>query len=77
LVEEKLIAAEADRDKVTRAQIIDAEIDSNIAILLRRKSRSFTRRTSPRPEHDDALPQVKQYLIEQQRNYYRTLWSTV
>jgi len=73
LVEEKLIAAEAARDKVTRAQIIDAEIDSNIAIPSPAEVEEFYQANKSRIDlkHDDALPQVKQYLIEQQRNYYR------
>jgi Skp family chaperone for outer membrane proteins len=46
IIEDKLIAAEALRDKMTKEQIIFAEIDSNVATHRRRRSRSFTRSTS-------------------------------
>ena len=73
LVEDKLIAAEAARDKVTKEQVILAEIDSNIATPSSDEIEEFfqANKAAISLPHDQALPQVKKYLIDQQRTYYR------
>jgi len=73
IIEDKLIAAAAARDKITKEQIIFAEIDSNVATPSAEEVEEFYQANKSRiaAPHDQALPLVKQYMIDQQRNQYR------
>ncbi|HVH29872.1 MAG TPA: DsbA family protein [Vicinamibacterales bacterium] len=73
IAEEKMIAAEAAKQQVTPQQIIDAEIESNVAIPSREEvsayyDRNQARFTGPR---EQALAQARQQLIDSSRNRYR------
>jgi Skp family chaperone for outer membrane proteins len=73
IIEDKLISAAAARDKTTKEQIIFAEIDSNVATPSAEEVEEFYQANKSRisAPHDQALPLVKQYMIDQQRNQYR------
>jgi predicted DsbA family dithiol-disulfide isomerase len=73
IAEEKLIAAEAARQQVTPQQIIEAEIESNVAVPSREEVAAFyeknqARFTGPR---EQALAQARQQLIDASRSRYR------
>jgi len=73
IIEDKLIAAEAARNSMTKDQLLNAEIESNIDIPSDEQVAAFyeaNKAQIPLPR-DQALPQVKQYLINQQRKSYR------
>jgi predicted DsbA family dithiol-disulfide isomerase len=75
IVEDKLIAASATRDKTTKEQIIFSEIESNVATPSPEEVEEFYQANKSRiaAPHDQALPLVKQYMIDQQRNRYRDM----
>jgi predicted DsbA family dithiol-disulfide isomerase len=73
LVEEKLITAEAAKLKMTSEQLVWAEIDSNVETPSDQDVEAFyetnkARIPIPRAE---ALPQVRQYLVDQGKRRYR------
>jgi protein-disulfide isomerase len=73
LVEEKLIATEAEKLKMTVQELVWAEIDSNVETPTDADVESFyeankDRIPIPRAE---ALPQVRQYLVDQGKRRYR------
>lgn len=73
LIEDKLITAEAAKQKVTREHLLEAEVESNVGVPSNQEVEEFyelnkARIPLPRAE---ALPQVKQYMIDQSRRRYR------
>jgi protein-disulfide isomerase len=73
LIDEKLIAAEAEKLKMTAEQLVWAEIDSNVETPSDGEVEAFydankDRIPIPRAE---ALPQVRQYLIDQSKRRFR------
>jgi hypothetical protein len=70
-IEDKLIAAEA-RDRVTKEQVIYPETESNVSTTCGREGSILPGNnqqiTIP---HDQAIPRVKQYMMDQARNHYR------
>jgi len=73
IAEEKMIAAEAASQQVTPRQIIEAEIESNVAVPSREEvtayyERNQARFTGPR---EQALAQARQQLIDSSRNRFR------
>src|SRR6516164_8081733 len=73
LVADKLIEAEAAKEGKTKAQLLDAEVESNISTPSAEEVDAFYEANKDRipiPK-DQALPQVKQYLMERSRTRYR------
>ena len=75
IVEDKLIAAEAAKEKKTKEQLLEAEVESNVEVPSASDVEAFydaNKERIPIPK-DQALPQVKQYLIERSRGRYRDM----
>jgi len=73
IVEDKLFAAEAAKQKITKEELIQNEIESNIEVPSDEEVAAFyetNRDRIPLPR-EQALPQVRQYLIEQSRRQFR------
>jgi predicted DsbA family dithiol-disulfide isomerase len=73
IIEDKLIAIEAARDQVTKEQLIDIEINSNVPTPSPEEVEAFYQANKaqiPLP-HDQAIPQVRQYMIDQGRKSFR------
>ena len=73
LIEDKLIGLEAARDSVTKEQLIDIEINSNVPTPDNEEVEAFYQANKaqiPLP-HDQAIPQVRQYLIDEGRRSFR------
>jgi predicted DsbA family dithiol-disulfide isomerase len=73
IIEDKLIALEAARDQVTKEQLIEIEINSNVPTPSPEEVEQFYQANKaqiPLP-HDQAIPQVRQYLIDQGRKSFR------
>jgi len=78
LVAEKLIEAEAVKEKKTKDQLLEAEVESNIETPSDAEVEAFynaNKERIPIPK-DQALPQVKQYLVERSRARYRDILLT-
>lgn len=73
IIEDRLIDAEAANDHMTKAQLLDAEVESNVSIPTAEEIEEFYQANKARIPlpHDEALPQVKQYMIDQDRGHYR------
>jgi len=73
IIEDTLIAAEAARDKVTKEQVLFAEIESNVETPSASEVEAFYQANKAQiaPPHDEAIPLVKQYMIDQSRSRYR------
>src|SRR5262245_13818834 len=75
LVADKLIEAEALKEKKTKEQLLEAEVESNVDIPSDQQVAAFydaNKDRIPIPK-EQALPQVKQYLIERSRSQYRDM----
>lgn len=73
IVEERLIELEAESLDVTVEQLMDIEIDSNIATPTEQEVEAFyeqNRDQIPLPR-EEALPQLREYMINQSRQSYR------
>jgi len=78
LVAGKLIEAEAAKEKKTKDQLLEAEVESNIDTPSAEEVEAFydaNKDRIPIPK-DQALPQVKSYLIERSRSRYRDMLVT-
>ncbi len=78
LVAEKLIEAEAAKEKKTKEQLLEAEVESNIDTPSAEEVEAFydaNKERIPIPK-DQALPQVKAYMIERSRSRYRDMLVT-
>jgi predicted DsbA family dithiol-disulfide isomerase len=78
IVADKLIDAEAAKENKTREQLLQAEVDSNIDTPSDADVEAFynaNKERIPIPK-EQALPQVKQYLIERSRSHYRDILLT-
>jgi predicted DsbA family dithiol-disulfide isomerase len=78
LVAEKLIEAEAVKEKKTKEQLLEAEVESNIDTPSAEDVEAFyeaNKERIPIPK-DQALPQVKAYMIERSRSRYRDMLLT-
>ncbi len=75
IVAEKLIEIEAVKSKMTAQQLLDAEVNSNVETPSNQEIDAFYEAYKDRipVPKTEALPQVKQYLIDQSRNRYRTM----
>jgi predicted DsbA family dithiol-disulfide isomerase len=78
LVAEKLIEAEAAKEKKAKEQLLEAEVESNIDAPSAEEIEAFyeaNKERIPIPK-DQALPQVKAYMIERSRSRYRDMLVT-
>jgi len=78
LVAEKLIEAEAAKEKKTKEQLLEAEVESNIDTPSAEEVEAFYDANKERIPiaKDQALPQVKAYLIDRSRSRYRDMLLT-
>ncbi len=78
LVAEKLIEAEAAKEKKTKEQLLEAEVESNIDTPSAEEVEAFYDANKERIPitKDQALPQVKAYMIERSRSRYRDMLVT-
>jgi predicted DsbA family dithiol-disulfide isomerase/Skp family chaperone for outer membrane proteins len=73
LVAEKLFEAEAAKEKKTKEQLLEAEVESNVDTPSDQEVEAFyeaNKERIPIPKAQ-ALPQVKQYMIDRSRSRYR------
>lgn len=73
LVQEKLLAAEAAKRKIKKEELVQAEIENKVEVPKDEAVKSFYEANKPRIEAtgDEALQQVRQYLMQQKRNEIR------
>jgi predicted DsbA family dithiol-disulfide isomerase len=78
LIANKLIEAEAAKQKVSRDQLVQAEIESNVETPSAEEVNAFYEANKDRipVPKEQALPQVKEYMIERSRNRYRDVLVT-
>src|SRR5215471_4480304 len=75
LIAEKLIEAEALKEKKTKEQLLEAEVESNVETPSAEQVEAFynaNKERIPIPK-EQALPQVKQYMVERSRVSYREM----
>jgi protein-disulfide isomerase len=79
LIDDKLMTLEADRQKVTKQRLIEVEIESNVETPSPQEVDAFyeANKTAitaqiPGPKAQ-ALPQVRQFMIDSSRNRYRKM----
>jgi predicted DsbA family dithiol-disulfide isomerase len=75
LVTDKLIAAEAAKQQKTPQQLLEAEVESNVATPSDQEAEAFyeaNKERIPIPKAQ-AIPQVKQYLADRSRTQYRDM----
>jgi protein-disulfide isomerase len=78
IIDEKLIAAGAERNKMTREQLLQAEVESNVETPSPAEVEQFyeiNKAQIPIPKAE-ALPQVRQYMIDSSRRRYRDMLMT-
>jgi protein-disulfide isomerase len=78
LIAEKLIEAEAVKEKKTKEQLLEAEVESNVETPSAEQVEAFynaNKERIPIPK-EQALPQVKQYMVERSRASYREMLIT-
>lgn len=73
IIEDKLVSAEAARDKVTKEQVLFAEVESNVPTPSTEEAEAFYQANKAQiaPPHDQAIPLIKQFLMDQARKRYR------
>jgi len=73
IIEDKLVAAEAARDRVTKDQVLYSEIESNVPTPSPEEVEAFyqANKSQITIPHDQAIPRVKQYMMDQARKHYR------
>ena len=75
LIADKLIEAEALKEKKTKEQLLEAEVESNVETPSAEQVEAFynaNKERIPIPK-EQALPQVKQYMVERSRAQYRDM----
>jgi predicted DsbA family dithiol-disulfide isomerase/Skp family chaperone for outer membrane proteins len=78
LIADKLIEAEALKEKKTKEQLLEAEVESNVDTPSAEQVEAFynaNKERIPIPK-EQALPQVKQYMVERSRAQYRDMLIT-
>ena len=78
IVSEKLIEAEAAKEGKTKQQLLEAEVESNVDTPSADEVEAFYNANKDRipiPK-EQALPQVKDYLVERSRSRYRDMLLT-
>jgi predicted DsbA family dithiol-disulfide isomerase len=73
IIEDKLVAAEAARDRVTKEQVIYSEVESNVPTPSPEEVEAFyqANKSQITIPHDQAIPRVKQYMMDQARKHYQ------
>ena len=73
IIEDKLVSAEAARDRVTKEQVIYSEVESNVPTPSPEEVEAFyqANKSQITIPHDQAIPRVKQYMMDQARKHYR------
>ena len=76
MIEDKLIAAEAAKDHMTREQLLNAEIESNVETPSAKQVEEFYEANKDQiaGTKAQALPQVRQYMIDNSRKRYRDIF---
>ena len=75
LIEDKLLTLEAAKNRMTREELLNAEVESNVGTPSPAEVEQFyevNRAAIPIPKAE-ALPQVRQYMIDQSRRRYREM----
>src|SRR5262245_19048870 len=75
LVADRLIEVEAAKEKKTKEQLLEAEVDSNVETPSKEEVEAFyeaNKERIPIPK-EQALPQVKEYMVERSRAQFRTM----
>jgi predicted DsbA family dithiol-disulfide isomerase/Skp family chaperone for outer membrane proteins len=75
MVAERLLDAEAAKEKKTKEQLLEAEVNSNVDTPSKEEVEAFYEANKDRipiPK-DQALPQVKEYLMERSRAQYQDM----
>lgn len=75
LIDDKLITASASRDKITKEHLLESEVESNVATPSPDEVDAFYEANKdriPLPKAQ-ALPQVRQYMIDQSRKRYHDM----
>jgi len=75
LIEDKLLTLEAAKNRMTREELLNAEVESNVGTPSPAEVEQFyevNRAAIPIPKAQ-ALPQVRQYMIDQSRRRYREM----
>lgn len=75
LIEDKLLTLEAAKNRMTREELLNAEVESNVGTPSAAEVEQFyevNRAAIPIPKAQ-ALPQVRQYMIDQSRRRYREM----
>src|SRR5688572_3400679 len=78
IIEDKLITLEAAKNKMTREQLLNAEVDSNVQTPSPEEVDEFyeaNKAQIPLPKAQ-ALPQVRQYMIDSSRRRFREMLVT-
>jgi predicted DsbA family dithiol-disulfide isomerase len=78
LIEDKLITLEAAKNRMTREELLNAEVDSNVGTPSPAEVEQFyeaNKAQIPIPKAE-ALPQVRQYMIDASRRRYREILVT-
>jgi len=78
LVTQRLIEAEAKKEGKTKEQLLEAEVNSNVDVPSAEEVEQFyeaNKERIPIPK-DQALPQVKQYMVERSRARYMDMLVT-
>ena len=79
LIDDKLITLEAERQKITKQRLIEVEIESNVETPSPQEVDGFYEANKAAISAQipgtkaQALPQVRQYMIESSRNRYRNM----
>lgn len=78
LVADKLIEADAKKQNMTKERLIEIEIDSNVETPSNEEVEAFyeaNKARIPVPK-EQALPQVRQYMVERSRSQYKEMLIT-
>lgn len=75
IIEDKLITAEAARQNITKEHLLEAEVESNVETPSDQEVEQFyeANKAQIKAPKAQALPQVRQYLIDSSRRRYRDM----
>lgn len=75
IIEDKLITAEAARNRMTRQELLHAEVESNVQTPSPQEVEAFyeANKSQIAGPKAQALPQVRQYMIDSSRKRYRDM----
>ena len=75
IIEDKLISLEAAQDKITKEQLLFAEVESNVSTPSSEEIEAFYQANKAQiaVPHDEAMPLVKKYMMDQARTRYEDM----